>query len=388
MAENKYKGFSTLAIHAGEQTDTRAGSTGDVVVPIHLSTTFIWDELGKAHSEFEYIRSSNPTRNAYEQKLAALEDAKYAVAFSSGLAAENALMQVLLRPGDHVVAFDDLYGGTRRLLEEVFQGIDVSYVDLSDAAEFGKAVKDNTKLLWIESPTNPMIKVGDIAALARSAHEKGVLVVVDNTFLSPYFQRPLALGADVVVHSSTKYIGGHSDVLGGALVTSDEALHEKIRAIQNNAGAVLSPFDSYLNIRGLKTLAVRMERHQQNALHIAQFLAGHPKVAKVLYPGLPDNPYHEVVKRQASGFGGMLSFELHGTLEDAKSFISRLRLFTLAESLGGVESLIELPSLMTHVGVDPEVRRSIGISDTLLRVSVGLEDADDLIEGLKYALDN
>ncbi|MCC8018151.1 MAG: PLP-dependent aspartate aminotransferase family protein [Rikenellaceae bacterium] len=386
MAENKYNGFSTRAIHAGEETDRRAGSTGDVVVPLHLSTTFIWDEPGRAHSEFEYIRSSNPTRNAYERKLAALEDAKYAVAFASGLAAENALMQAVLRPGDHVVAFDDLYGGTRRLLEEVFQGLEVSYVDLSDDEEFDRAVKPNTRLLWIESPTNPMIKVCDIAALARKARTKGILTVVDNTFLSPYFQRPLALGADVVVHSSTKYIGGHSDVLGGALVTSDEGLHEKIRSIQNNAGAVLSPFDSYLNIRGLKTLAVRMERHQQNALRIAQFLSAHPRVARVLYPGLPDNPYHQVVKRQATGFGGMLSFELEGSLEDAKAFISHLRLFSLAESLGGMESLIELPSLMTHVGVDPEVRRAIGISDTLLRVSVGLEDADDLIDDLKYAL--
>lgn len=384
--ENKYKGFSTKAIHAGEETDRRKGSIGDVVTPIHLSTTFVWDKPGKAHSRFEYIRSDNPTRHAYETKLAALENAAHAVAFSSGLAAENALMQAVLRPGDHVIAFDDLYGGTRRLFEEVFQGIGVSYVDLSDSVEFEQAVRPDTRLLWIESPTNPMIKVCDIAELCRRAHQRGITVVVDNTFLSPYFQQPLSLGADIVVHSSTKYIGGHSDVLGGALLMSDDELHEKIRAIQNNAGAVLAPFDAYLNIRGLKTLAVRMERHQQNALKIAEFLAGHPRVKKVLYPGLPDNPHHELVKEQASGFGGMLSFELDGTLEEAMDFIGRLQLFTLAESLGGVESLIELPALMTHVGVDPEVRRSVGISDTLLRVSVGIEDAEDLIEDLQNAL--
>ncbi|MCD7969667.1 MAG: PLP-dependent aspartate aminotransferase family protein [Alistipes sp.] len=381
-----YKGFSTRAIHAGEEADTRPGSPGDVVVPIHLSTTFIWDKPGVAHSKFEYIRTDNPTRHAYETKLAALEDARYAIAFASGLAAEHALMQAIFRPGDHVIGFDDLYGGTRRLFDEIIDGLEVSYVDLGVEGEFERAFRPNTKVLWIESPTNPMIKICDIAALAAKAHQRGILVVADNTFLSPYFQQPLKLGADVIIHSSTKYIGGHSDVLGGALLTNDETLYEKLKSIQNNCGAVLSPFDSYLNIRGLKTLAVRMERHQSNALEIARFLSGHPRVTKVLYPGLPDHPGHDIIKRQATGFGGMLSFEIEGSLTDAEEFLSRLKLFSLAESLGGVESLIELPALMTHVGLEEQTRRAIGISDTLFRVSVGIEDVEDLIADLKNAL--
>ncbi|MCC8035942.1 MAG: PLP-dependent aspartate aminotransferase family protein [Rikenellaceae bacterium] len=384
--KNKYRGFSTKAIHAGEEVDSRPGSVGEVVTPIHLSTTFIWDKPGRAHSRFEYIRSDNPTRSAYETKLASLENAKYGLAFASGLAAEYALMQVVFSPGDHVVGFDDLYGGTRRLFDELIPGLEVSYVDLSDPDEFDRAVRPNTKVLWIESPTNPMIRICDIAALAARAHARGILVVSDNTFLSPYFQQPLALGADVVVHSSTKYIGGHSDVLGGALLTNDDRLYEKLRGIQNNCGAVLSPFDSYLNIRGLKTLAVRMERHQKNAMAVAGFLKSHPRVTKVLYPGLEDHPGHDIIKKQATGFGGMLSFEIEGSLADAEQFLSKLELFSLAESLGGVESLIELPALMTHVGLSEETRREIGITDTLFRVSVGIEDAEDLIADLKRAL--
>ncbi|MCD8073349.1 MAG: PLP-dependent aspartate aminotransferase family protein [Alistipes sp.] len=385
--KDKYQGFSTKAIHAGEEIDRREGSVGEVVTPIHLSTTFIWDSPGKAHSRFEYIRSDNPTRSAYEAKLASLENARHCLAFASGLAAEYALMQVVFSAGDHVVGFDDLYGGTRRLFDELVPGLEVSYVDLSDPGQFERVVRPNTKVLWIESPTNPMIRICDIAGLSAMAHSRGILVVCDNTFLSPYFQQPLALGADVVVHSSTKYIGGHSDVLGGALLTDDSALYEKLKGIQNNCGAVLSPFDSYLNIRGLKTLAVRMERHQQNALAVAGFLKSHPRVTRVLYPGLEDHPGHDIIRRQAMGYGGMLSFEIDGNLADAKQFLSRLRLFSLAESLGGVESLIELPALMTHVGLSEQTRREIGITDTLFRVSVGIEDAQDLIADLKASLE-
>lgn len=383
--KKEHYGFATRSVHAGEEPDYREGSAGDVVPPIHLSTTFVWKNPGQPLSEFEYIRSQNPTRKVFETKLAALENAAYGIAFSSGLAAESAIMQAFLVPGDHVVVFDDIYGGTRRLLNEVFRGLEVSYVDLSDTAAFEKALNPGTKMLWIESPTNPMLKICDIPALSAIAHKNGVIVVVDNTFLSPYFQQPLKLGADLVVHSTTKYIGGHSDALGGAVLTSDDGYHEKVRGIQNNVGAVLSPFDSYLNIRGLKTLALRMEQHQKNALAVARFLAGHPKVKRVYYPGLEHHPKHEVLRRQASGFGGMVSFETEGDIETAKAFLGRLKLFALAESLGGVESLIELPALMTHVSVDQAAREKVGITDTLVRASIGIEDMGDLIADLEQA---
>ena len=386
-AIRSHTGFSTRSIHAGEEPDFREGSTGDVVTPLHLSTTFVWKDPKTPVSEFDYIRSGNPTRKALETKIASIESAKWGLAFASGLAAEAAVMQALLAPGDHVIGFDDLYGGTRRLFREVYAYVDVSYVDLSDLSAFEKALRANTRLVWIESPTNPMIKICDIEAICAAAHRRGAIVAVDNTFLSPYFMRPIELGADIVLHSTTKYIGGHSDSLGGAVVTSDDTIYEKVKAIQNSVGGVLSPFDSYLNLRGIKTLAVRMERHQQNALAIARFLEGHPKVKKVLYPGLEAHPGHEIVRRQASGFGGMISFELEGDIRTACDTLGRLKLFAIAESLGGVESLIELPALMTHASVPDDVKKQIGITDTLVRVSVGLEDAEDLIADLAQALD-
>lgn len=385
MKDQKTYGFSTEAIHAGEEPDLREGSAANVVSPIHLSTTFAWKSPGEPCSEFEYTRTSNPTRRSYETKLASLENAGYALAFASGMAAETAVLQAMIRPGDHIVAFDDLYGGTRRLFEEVFHGLEVSYVDLSETDNFRSAIRRETRMVWVESPTNPLLKIADIKAISSLAKDRGILTVVDNTFLTPYFQKPLELGADIVIHSTTKYVGGHSDSLGGAVVVSDDKLHEKIAAIQNNAGAVLSPFDSYLNLRGLKTLSLRMERHQENAMRIADYLDKHPSVSKVYYPGLASHPGHEVIKNQARGFGGVVSFEIKGDIGTAKTFLDNVKLFTLAESLGGVESLIELPALMTHASLSAEVREQIGIKDTLIRVSVGIEDADDLIADLGQA---
>ncbi|MDR1169649.1 MAG: PLP-dependent aspartate aminotransferase family protein [Prevotellaceae bacterium] len=382
---NRY-GFSTRAIHAGEEPSYDENASGDVITPIHLTTTYAWRNPSNRVSEYDYVRSSNPTRKAYETKLAAIEYVKHGLAFASGMAAENAVLQALTSSGDHIIGFDDLYGGTRRLFDKVYTNLPVSYIDLNDFALFEATVRPETKIVWIESPTNPLMKICDIAAVAEIAHKHGIIVVVDNTFLSPYFMKPAALGADVIVHSTTKYIGGHSDVLGGAVLTSDEGIFEKLKAIQNNCGAVLSPFDSYLNMRGIKTLSVRMEQHQRNAFAIARFLESHPRVKRVLYPGLESHPRHELVKRQASGFGGMLSFELEGRLKDAENVMEKLVLFVTAESLGGVESLIELPAKMTHVHVDKQTLEAIGISDTLMRVSAGIEDAKDLIADLEQAL--
>ncbi|MDR1171927.1 MAG: aminotransferase class I/II-fold pyridoxal phosphate-dependent enzyme [Bacteroidales bacterium] len=380
-------GFSTRSVRIGEEPDFRDGTAGDVVTPLHLSTTYAWEDPSTPHSEFEYIRSHNPTRKVFETKIASVENAKYGLGFASGLAAETAVMQTIFRPGDHVIGFDDLYGGTRRLFADVFTYLDISYVDLANPDDFEKAVRPETKAVWIESPTNPLMKICDISAIAAIAHRNGMIVVVDNTFLSPYFQRPVELGADIVVHSTTKYIGGHSDALGGAIVTSDELLHEKLKTMQNSTGGVLSPFDSYLNIRGIKTLAIRMEQHQKNAFIIARFLEKHPNVEKVYYPGLEYHPGHDIVKRQTTGFGGMLSFNIKGDIKTTKTFLKKLKLFAIAESLGGVESLIELPTLMTHSTVPEDVKQAIGITDTLIRISVGLEDADDLVADLKQALD-
>ncbi|MDR1582210.1 MAG: PLP-dependent aspartate aminotransferase family protein [Prevotellaceae bacterium] len=382
---NRY-GFSTRAIHAGEEPNYAEGATGDVVTPLHLTTTYVWHNPSKPVSEFDYVRSSNPTRMAYEAKLAAIEYVKHGLAFASGMAAENAVLQALTTTGDHVIGFDDLYGGTRRLFDSVYTNLSVSYIDLNNLPVFEANIRPKTKIVWIESPTNPLTKICDITAIAEIAHKHGLIVVVDNTFLSPYFMKPATLGADIIIHSTTKYIGGHSDVLGGAVLTSNDKLYEKLKAIQNNCGAVLSPFDSYLNMRGIKTLSVRMEQHQRNAFAIARFLENHPKVNRVLYPGLESHPQHKLVKQQSTGFGGMLSFELKGTLEDAENFMNKLILFVTAESLGGVESLIELPAKMTHVHVDKSVRDAIGITDTLIRVSAGIEDVKDLISDLEQAL--
>jgi cystathionine gamma-lyase len=382
---DKY-GFSTRAIHAGEEPSYSKETAGDVVTPIHLTSTYAWRNPSSPVSEYDYVRSSNPTRKAYETKLAAIEYVKHGLAFASGMAAENAVLQALTSHGDHIIGFDDLYGGTRRLFDKVYTHLSVSYIDLNDLSLLEASIRPETKLVWIESPTNPLIKICDIAAVAEIAHRHGIIVVVDNTFLSPYFMKPATLGADVIVHSTTKYIGGHSDVLGGAVLMSDDGLFDKLKAVQNNCGAVLSPFDSYLNMRGIKTLSIRMEQHQRNAFAVARFLESHPRVKRVLYPGLESHPQHELVKRQTTGFGGMLSFELEGTLQDAEKVMDRLVLFVTAESLGGVESLIELPVKMTHVHVDKQVRDAIGITDTLMRVSVGIEDAGDLIADLEQAM--
>lgn len=384
-------GFDTQAIHAGEEPDLTGHPSGDVVVPIHLASTFARRDVDEPTGGFEYSRSGNPTRFALEQKLAAIENARYGLAFSSGLAAETTLCLSLLKGGDHVVAFDDLYGGTRRLFSQVFQerfGIKFSYVDARDPENVKAAIRENTRLIWLESPTNPLLRLCDIQEIAKIAHEAGVLVVVDNTFASPYFQRPVGLGADVVVHSTTKYINGHSDSVGGALITSNDDLNKKFRFHQNAAGAILSPFDSFLVARGIKTLALRMERHEKNALTVAQFLSAHKNVAAVYYPGLASHPQHALAQKQMTGSSGMLSFELNGGETEAKKFLRNLRLFGLAESLGGVESLIEHPATMTHASIPRIEREKVGVSDSLIRISVGIENAEDLIADLDQALDS
>lgn len=380
--------FSTRAIHSGEEPDFRDGASGDVAVPIHLATTFARINAGEPTAGYEYTRSSNPTRKALEEKLAALDGAKHGLAFASGLAAATTVILSLLKAGDNVIGFDDLYGGTRRLLSNVFVnfGISTTYVDATVAQNIEDAIKPETKLIWIESPTNPLLKIADIKAIAQIAKKHGIILVVDNTFLSPYFQNPLALGADITVYSTTKYIGGHSDTLGGAITLNNDEYYQKLAYNQNAAGAVLSPFDSYLTLRGAKTLAVRMEQHQKNALALAEFLTQSPKIKRVIYPGLKSHPQYQLSASQSTGFGGVLSFELEGTLQDAEKFLSKLKLFSTAESLGGVESLVEIPSIMTHASVPKEVREKNGISDTLIRVSVGIEDTEDLINDFKQAL--
>jgi len=386
--ENSKYGFATNAIHIGEEPDFRDGATGDVVVPIHLSTTFARKKIEEPTAGYEYTRSLNPTRKALESKLASLENSKFALAFSSGLAAESTVILALLKSGDHIVASDDLYGGTKRLFNKIFSnyGIEISYINAENPVDLKKAFRPNTRMIWLESPSNPLLKLTDIKAVSDITRDEGLILVVDNTFLSPYFQNPLDLGADIVLHSSTKYIGGHSDVLGGAVMVSDQGLYEKLQYHQNAVGAVLSPFDSYLTIRGIKTLELRMQRHEKNALQIGEFLENHPKVTKVIYPGLISHPQYELAKKQTRGSGGVISFEIKGELSDAQRFLESLHLFALAESLGGVESLIEVPALMTHASIPKESREAIGIKDTLIRLSVGVEDSKDLIQDLKQAL--
>lgn len=386
--KNTYKGFTTKAIHIGEEPNLREGGYGDVVMPIHLSTTYARKELELPTAGYEYTRSLNPTRNALEQKLATLENAEYGLAFASGLAAESTLILSLLKAGDHLIAFDDLYGGTKRLLNKVFShyGISVSYVDASHSENVAMAILPETKLIWIETPTNPLLKVCDIEAISNIAKANELIVVVDNTFLSPYFQNPLDLGADIVVHSTTKYIGGHSDVLGGAIMLSDKYLYEKIKYHQNAVGAVPSPFDSYLTMRGIKTLELRMNCHHDNALKIAQYLEHHPKIEKVIYPGLKSHPHYNLAQKQTRGSGGVFSFLLKGNLSTTKAFLQKLSLFALAESLGGVESLIEHPATMTHASLEKEDREKIGITDNFIRVSVGIENVGDLLDDVENAL--
>jgi cystathionine gamma-lyase/cystathionine beta-lyase/cystathionine gamma-lyase/homocysteine desulfhydrase len=375
-------GFSTDAIHAGQEPDP---ATGAIIVPIYQTSTFVQEELGK-HKGYEYARTSNPTRAALERNLAALERGVTGFAFASGMAAITA-MATLLKSGDHVVAGHNLYGGTFRLFERVLKdfGLTFTYVNSCRPGEIEKAVRSATKLLYIETPTNPVMEITDIAAAARLAHEAGVLLAVDNTFMSPYFQRPLELGADVVVHSTTKYLNGHSDGIGGALIVKGAKIAERLKFIQNAAGAVLGPFDSWLVLRGVKTLAVRMKQHNENGMAVAQFLEQHPKVKRVHYPGLASHPQHELAKKQMTGFGGMIAFET-GSLSNAKTVLKSVRLCALAESLGGVETLISHPASMTHASVPPGDRERIGITDGLVRISVGIEDLHDLIADLDQAL--
>ncbi|NLF82770.1 MAG: cystathionine gamma-synthase [Candidatus Gastranaerophilales bacterium] len=375
--------FSTKAIHKGQAADSATGAT---VVPIYQTSTFTQEEIG-VHKGYEYSRSGNPTRAALEECLASLENGRYGLAFASGLAAESGVLS-LLKPGDNVVAWGDLYGGTFRLFDKVYKplGITFTYVDGSNLAEVAAAIKPETKLVWIESPTNPLLKIADIEGIAIITREKKILFAVDNTFATPYFQRPLDLGADIVVHSTTKYIGGHSDVVGGAVIVNRDDLHQKIAFYQNAAGGIPGPFDAWLTLRGLKTLAVRMKEHEKNAFAVAVYLSKHPLVKSVYYPGLTSHPQHEVARRQMSGFGGMVSFEIDGKFEEANQFMKNLRVFSLAESLGGVESLACYPPQMTHAAIPEEERRKLGITDGLIRLSVGIEDIEDLLEDIEQAL--
>jgi cystathionine gamma-lyase len=375
--------FETLSIHAGQEPETR---TGAVVVPIYQTSTYAQSAPG-VHRGYEYTRTQNPTREALETCLAALEGGAHGLVFASGLAATNTVMN-LLKAGDHVICMDDVYGGTYRIFTEVWQdcGLTFTFVDARDPDQVEAAVRPHTRLVWVETPSNPLLKLVDIRAIADICKQRGLISVVDNTFASPYFQRPLALGADVVVHSTTKYIGGHSDVIGGAIVTDREDLYARLKFCQNAVGACTSPFDSWLTLRGAKTLAVRMDRHFANALAVARFLEAHPRVERVIYPWLESHPQHALARRQMTGMSGMVSFDVRGGLEAARRFLERVRVFTLAESLGGVESLIEHPAIMTHASMPPDVRARSGIGDALCRLSVGIEHVDDLIADLEQAL--
>lgn len=375
--------FETRAIHEGQQPDPQ---TGAVIVPIYLTSTYQQEAIGQ-HKGYEYSRTGNPTRTALEESLASIENGEFGLAFASGLAATTTVLS-LLKTGDHIVAGDDLYGGTYRLLERVVKnwGVTTTYVDIDNIAEFETAIQPNTKLIWIETPTNPLLKIIDIVSLANFARKNNIVLVVDNTFASPYFQRPLELGADIVVHSTTKYLGGHSDVIGGAVVTSNEQLYTELKFYQNAIGAVPSPFDSWLVLRGIKTLAVRMREHEKNALFLAEYLAKHPKVERIYYPGLPSHEQHQLAKEQMSGFGGMISLELKGGFPEVERFASRLQLFLLAESLGGVESLLCYPAKMTHGSLPETERLKRGIKDNLVRLSVGIEHSLDLQADLENAL--
>ncbi|MBO1905044.1 cystathionine gamma-synthase [Microvirga sp. 3-52] len=377
--------FSTRCIHAGQSPDP---TTGAVMMPIYATSTFAQESPG-VHKGFEYARSQNPTRMAFERCIADLEGGTAAFAFSSGLAASATVLD-MLEHGSHIVASDDLYGGTRRLFERVRRrsaGLDITYVDLGNPDAVKAALRPNTKLVWVETPTNPLLKLADLEAIAAATRGHGTWLVADNTFASPYVQRPLEFGFDIIVHSTTKYLNGHSDMVGGVVIVGqNQEVREKIAFLQNAVGSVSGPFDSFLALRGLKTLSLRMERHCTSALRIAQFLENHPDVNGVIYPGLASHPQHELAKRQMRGFGGIITARIKGGLDGATRFLERCQLFTLAESLGGVESLIEHPAIMTHASVPPDVRAELGIDDGLVRLSVGIEDADDLIEDLRSAL--
>lgn len=386
--DSKKLGFESLCIHAGQNPDP---STGAIMTPIYQTSTFVQSALG-VHKGFEYARTKNPTRSAYEDCVAALENegpGAFGAAFGSGVGATATVMH-LLQPGDHVVASDDLYGGTFRLFDKVFaandKGHKFTYVDMTNEAAYRASFKANTKMVWIETPTNPMLKIIDLERTIAIAKEKGAIVVVDNTFMSPFFQKPFRFGADIVLHSATKYLNGHSDIVGGITVAKDKALADKIYFLQKSIGAVPGPMDSWLAMRGIKTLHLRMERHEQNALAVANMLAKHPKIEKVIYPGLESHPAHKLARKQMSGFGGMISFVVKGGLTASKKVVEGTKLFALAESLGGVESLIEHPALMTHASIPPENRAKLGIDDGLVRISVGVETQSDLLEDLQRAL--
>ncbi len=378
-------GFATKAIHAGQEPDS---ATGAIITPIYATSTFVQERPG-VHKGYEYSRSGNPTRSALENCLAALEEGVAGFAFASGLAAESVIIDTLPK-GSHIIATDDLYGGTFRLFDKVkreLQDLKITYVDMTDESAVVQAIKSNTRLIWVETPTNPLLKIIDLEKIAVIATAHGLISVCDNTFASTYLQKPLTLGFDLVVHSATKYLNGHSDIVAGVIVArQDDEVTQRIRFLQNAIGSVLSPFDSFLLLRGLKTLAIRMEAHCANAHAIALYLEAHPKVRQVIYPGLPTSPYHQIATKQMKGYGGMVSFYLEGGAEETGQFLAAIRLFSLAESLGGVESLIEVPALMTHASIPKEVREQIGIGDSLIRLSVGIEDLDDLLQDLEQAL--
>jgi cystathionine beta-lyase/cystathionine gamma-synthase len=379
--KNKY-GFSTRAIHAGQQPDP---STGAVMTPVYLTSTYVQESIGK-HKGYEYSRVSNPTRTALEENIASLENGTYGAAFASGMAAIDAIMY-LLEPGDHVIMSHNVYGGTYRAAKMVYEkyGLSFSFVDTTDMQNVELAYTKKTRMLFIETPTNPTMEITDLNAAARYAKKKKLMTVVDNTFATPYLQRPLDFGIDIIVHSATKYLNGHSDMLGGIIVTNDRGVNEAVRFIQKAIGGILSPFDAWLCLRGTKTLAVRMDRHNTNAHLVAEFLTKHKAVQKVFYPGLPDHPQHKLAKQQMKGFGGMIAFDV-GSFRNANKILKKVRLCLLAESLGGVETLISHPATMTHASVPKKQREAFGVTDGLVRISVGIEDADDIITDLGNAL--
>lgn len=383
MKNVKSLGFETRAIHAGQDPDP---TTGAIMTPVYLTSTYVQQSPG-VHKGYEYSRTHNPTRKSYEACIASLEGGTHGFAFASGLSATLTVLH-MLKGGDHVVAGDDMYGGTFRLFDKVLRhdGYQFSFVDLTRPENLEAAIRPNTKLLWLETPTNPMLKLADIEKLAKIAKARGLLVAVDNTFMSPFYQRPLELGADIVVHSSTKYINGHSDVVGGVAVVKEAALAEKLAFLSNAMGPVASAFDSFLAMRSLKTLPVRMRAHSENAMAVAHYLEKHPKVERTIYPGLTSHPQYELARKQMSGFGGMVSFVIKGGLPQAKTFLENVRIFSLAESLGGVESLVNHPAIMTHASVPIETRQALGISDSLIRLSVGIETQADILADLEQAL--
>jgi cystathionine gamma-lyase len=382
--DDKKRAFATRTIHAGQSPDP---ATGAIMQPIYATSTYVQSSPG-VHQGYEYSRTQNPTRMAYERCIADLESGSHGFAFASGMAATGTILE-LIDSGSHVIAMDDLYGGTRRLFDGVRKrsaGLQFSFVDLTDLTAAESAFRDDTKMLWIETPTNPLLKIVDIRAVAALAKQHDAIVVLDNTFATPYLQRPLELGCDIVMHSATKFINGHSDMVGGVVVTGDTALAEQLAYLQNSIGSVAGPFDSFLALRGVKTLDVRMQRHCESAMRIAEWLERHDRVDSVLYPGLPSHPQHELARRQMDGFGAIVTFFIKGNLADARQFLERCDIFTLAESLGGVESLIEHPAIMTHASVPADTRAALGISDQLIRLSVGIEAVEDLIEDLEQAL--